>query len=432
VEGAAAAWNAKGRQSDDLTHRGKRLAEARALNQEPDYKAQLDDNPEAKAYLAAAIASEHRRTLMATSWAGLLAIVFLTSAVFLHTAYSDQITNGTRIFLSLMGHAATNKSDLKVSTRQYAQLQSVNLALRSRVADSLDYELKAKNKKAGWPIAEYNLALGRYNASKQSVALDLLDNARMHNQPCWPENLVDYTCHVGATAWALYSLAASGVPASSASVGVLLDLQKKDGWWPMYFNLSDDRSNASTYATAWALLAISAQEQFADPATQRRIETARKTATGWLVATRIANHYRWKDYPFNDGGVVGESISALSIIALDQAGRGTDLAPLNRGWLRELPVFPKAVGTMERSNISLAADRDYWDKTGYTVVPWVSLSILPSFRDGDQLGRAKARIYLDNVISGLSTYDINSGPYYLAADLLYSTGLILKEVKSKN
>jgi hypothetical protein len=429
VEGAAAVWNAKGRKSDELTHRGKRLVEACALEREPDYKTQLDDKPEARAYLAAAIAAERKRNLMTMGSAGLLAIVFLIVAIFLNTAYSDQIANGTRVFLSLMSHALTDKSELKFSAKQHAQLQSVNLAFRSRVADALDLELAAKNKQAGWTIAEYNLALGQYNAPKQSAALALMDSTRLQNQPCWPEYVVDYTCHVGATAWALYSLAASGVPASSASLGVLLDLQRKDGWWPMYFNLSDDRSNASTYATAWALMAISAQEQFADPATRSRIETARKTATDWLVATRIANHYRWKDYPFNDGGVVGESISALSIIALNQASRGTDLAPLNRGWLRELPIFPKAVGTLERSNITLVAVDSNWlhDKTGYTVVPWVSLSILPSFRDGDQLGRAKARIYMDNVIAGLSSYDTKSGLPYLAADFLYSTNLILKQ-----
>jgi hypothetical protein len=126
---------------------------------------------------------------------------------------------------------------------------------------------------------------------------------------------------------------------------------------------------------------------------------------------------------------VGESISALSVIALNQASRGADLAPLNRGWLRELPIFPKAAGTLERSNITLVAADSNWlhDKTGYSVVPWVALSILPSFRDGDKFGRAKARIYMDNVITGLSSYDTKSGLPYLAADFLYSTNLILRQ-----
>jgi hypothetical protein len=432
IEGAATAWDTKGRQRDDLTHRGKRLIEARALDQERDYKAQLDGNPTARAYLTAAIASEHRRTLVATSGAALLAVILLTVAVFVNTAYSDQIKNGARVSFSLLEHAFTSQRELRVSAQQYAQLQSVNLALRNRVADSLDLELKAKNKQAGWTIAEYNLALGQYSAAKQSAALALLDATRLQNQPCWPEYVVDYICHTGATAWALDSLAASGIAASPASVGALLDLQRKDGWWPMYFNLSNDASNASTYATAWALMAISAQEQFADLTTQRRIETARRTATEWLIATRVANRYRWKDYPFNGGAVVSESISALTVIALNRASKGADLEPLNRGWLRELPIFPKAVGTLERSDITLGAADSNWlhDKTGYTVVPWVSLSIVSCFGDGDTLGRAKARVYLDNTISGLSSYDTKSGLDYLAADLLYSTGLILKEIKS--
>jgi formylglycine-generating enzyme required for sulfatase activity len=64
IESASSSWDAKGRKSDDLTHRGKRLKEAIALDKVADYKAQLDRNPEARAYLAACRAAQRRRIII--------------------------------------------------------------------------------------------------------------------------------------------------------------------------------------------------------------------------------------------------------------------------------------------------------------------------------------------------------------------------------
>ena len=75
VEGAAADWEAKGRRPEDLIHRGKRLAEARALEQVKEYKTQIDANPHVGAYLAACAAYQRRgRLTSAGVAAGILAV----------------------------------------------------------------------------------------------------------------------------------------------------------------------------------------------------------------------------------------------------------------------------------------------------------------------------------------------------------------------
>jgi len=79
VESAAAAWEARGRKAEDLTHRGRRLAEARALDRAPDYRAQLDGDAAARAYLAGAAVAERRRRLIAS--AGVLVLAALFSAM---------------------------------------------------------------------------------------------------------------------------------------------------------------------------------------------------------------------------------------------------------------------------------------------------------------------------------------------------------------
>ncbi len=79
VESAAASWGTKGRNLEDLAHRGKRLAEARALAKVPDYKAQLDANAEASAYIHDCSAAQRRRTM--TIGGGALAIAMIVALV---------------------------------------------------------------------------------------------------------------------------------------------------------------------------------------------------------------------------------------------------------------------------------------------------------------------------------------------------------------
>jgi formylglycine-generating enzyme required for sulfatase activity len=64
VENAAATWNAKGQKKDDLIHRGRRLAEARALEKVSDYQRQVDRDTAAGAYLAACSVAQSRRRIL--------------------------------------------------------------------------------------------------------------------------------------------------------------------------------------------------------------------------------------------------------------------------------------------------------------------------------------------------------------------------------
>ena len=79
VESAAASWTSKGRKPEDLTHRGKRLAEARALTRNPDYKIQLERNPEALAYVEASAVLQRRRNM--TIGGGAVAIAIIAALV---------------------------------------------------------------------------------------------------------------------------------------------------------------------------------------------------------------------------------------------------------------------------------------------------------------------------------------------------------------
>lgn len=77
LETAAAGWYSRGQEPDDLLHRGKRLAEARALDQLSDYRLQLDRNTEARSYLTACIAAQRGRRLASFARGGGIAVAVL-------------------------------------------------------------------------------------------------------------------------------------------------------------------------------------------------------------------------------------------------------------------------------------------------------------------------------------------------------------------
>lgn len=61
LESAVSIWSRRDRDPEYLTHRGRRLAEARMLAELENYKAQLDRNPEVRSYLDACADAQRRR-----------------------------------------------------------------------------------------------------------------------------------------------------------------------------------------------------------------------------------------------------------------------------------------------------------------------------------------------------------------------------------
>ena len=80
LESAAATWNRRDRDPEYLTHRGRRLAEARALAQVDNYRTQLDRNSDARAYLEACATAQRRRVVRVGT--GIAAAVAISLLIF--------------------------------------------------------------------------------------------------------------------------------------------------------------------------------------------------------------------------------------------------------------------------------------------------------------------------------------------------------------
>jgi hypothetical protein len=347
----------------------------------------------------------------------------------LYVADTNQITNlayVARAYFSQL--VAEGPSAWTPSAAQRSVIDQAKAAARMHVRQDFDLELRERDAEAGWTIAQENLALHEDDQIRDASALALLGATRLHGASCWPEYVADGACHVLATSWALYSMGTLGVAADAAALNSLLDVQNAQGWWPLYFTLHGDRADASTYATAWALMAIGSQARFADPATQKRIEDARARAIGWLVASEDRSANRWKDYPYSDSGTALDGVSALAVVALNPPARDGRIADLDRGWLDHLPAFPGKLDLIERSNVALGRSWK-WDRTSYAVTPWVALSADLAFPTGDRLGRAKAKAYLERFTSSLPSYQGPADPYYFSAELAHGLTRLSRSAK---
>ncbi len=351
---------------------------------------------------------------------GLLAVlVGLASAVWY--VDSNDIINDAYVLRALVGELAPGGAGAawKPDPRQRTQIVAGTSAAAGAVRQDLKLELRERDPEVGWTLAQEDLALNGQDKAQDAAAMSLMLARRLPGQSCWPEYVADGACHVLATSWAAAALAAASIPADPKLLNDLLDRQNPDGWWPLYYSVGDNRSEASTYATAWALMALGDQERFADPSLRKRIDAGRAKAAAWLLSVEDRGRRRWKDYPFAANGALMDGVSALAVVALNRSQGDQRIAALDRDWLDHLPVFPGRLDGLERSNVALGRSWK-WDRTNYVVTPWLALSGALAYPHGDWLGRAKADAYLARFTEALASYNGASEQSYVSSELVYS------------
>jgi hypothetical protein len=338
--------------------------------------------------------------------------------VILYRANTNLVLNAVGIAQAYASDAASGSpaGSWRPTARQSDLVAHAAAAAQRFVTKDYDAELKQRDPEAGWTMAQELAALHGRDPTADAAALALMTATELRGTACWPEYVSDGVCHTGATAWVLYTQAALGRPADPASLESLIDAQSPQGWWPMYFSLRSDPSYASTYASAWALMAIDAQSRFAPPALRPRLIAARARAVDWLLSAEDA-HGRWKDYPANPAGVELDGVSAVALVALNQSPADPRVARVDRAWLNDLPIYPGSIEGVERSNIALGASWK-WDRTTYVVAPWIALSADLALPRGTRLGRAMGETYLDRFDASLASYDPAPHPNYLSAELV--------------
>ena len=275
-----------------------------------------------------------------------------------------------------------------------------------RIEERLSLHLNAEMLKLNNPpkigydpmaVAQIRVALGRAASVSDQEVIRFLAGSRDENG-AWHHPSVPNHTHLGATAWVIYCYAMCHEAVPVDTLEFVLSQQGKDGWWPMVAFASDSETNASTYATAWIVLALSEQlkDNLVSSIMRNETDRAIRLATGWLEKTETTVSAGCLDYPYAQPGsrvdLDGEtrnkitmSVSGLLLFCL---GSETDMRlsrmSQHREWLNRIPRNLPLPNESGDSNywLTLADGERLPDHFRHYVFPWVLVGISKAFADG--------------------------------------------------
>jgi hypothetical protein len=238
---------------------------------------------------------------------------------------------------------------------------------------------------------------------------------------CWRET-PEKQPHTGATAWTVFSMSKIGILAPPRITEFLLTMQSPEGWWPLYPAKLEPRS-ASSYATAWATLALCSQLplQQGASAAAGRINSAITRSFDWLSENEIAQSARWLDYPANTPALKSVSISGLIVHAKSVCG-GKQLRDLYRHWLKDLPSDITDANSTEVSNtyLTLSSGALDFDRTRHYSLQWSLIATVDAYEAGTLPQRAAALQWIERILTpGLVSPEVRN-QNWVAAELLYA------------
>jgi hypothetical protein len=230
------------------------------------------------------------------------------------------------------------------------------------------------------------------------------------------------------SAWVIFSLAEIDTPATNGEINFLLGEQHPEGWWPV-FPVEDGKSEyASTYGTAWALLALQYQlsKKLISGNDASRVSAAVSRGAGWLIAKR-ATGTRWKDYPLNPNGRFSESISGAALHALHMTSPDK-LSSIDQDWLDNLPSRAPSASDAEHDDYWIdSKDGSHIDGYTHPKLPWMLVATVDAYPSGSILQRARALQWLESAVQQQSVVAADTHPTnWWRAELLYALKYLLQ------
>jgi hypothetical protein len=230
-----------------------------------------------------------------------------------------------------------------------------------------------------------------------------LDGEMYKDCNCWRE-YASAPAHTVATAWVLLAVSALKIPENDEVLRSLLDSQKHEGWWPIYYSATDNPENESTYATAMATWALSEhlKSGMVRPENRQRVHDALIRARAWLVSKEESGKARWPDYPRssdqNDNEV---GLSGLVLHVLHRLDERVD-PELDREWLDNLPiVLPSIVDADRTDHPIFLKDGQIKDSTRYFKIQWIIVATVDSFPSGSLVQKVSALAFVETAIYSL-------------------------------
>jgi hypothetical protein len=359
---------------------------------------QPDEAPEPdgvlRAYIKAGrkMAAWRKRIAIAAAFAGLILVLAVPAYFYPNQAYMAVMRWPA---LASAYRAPAGKIALSQSARSKAAATAGQLTQELR---SSFLRLRSNNDATftPWPVAQFSVVLGEREGLDDKFLSDYFKSRMDQKCNCWRET-PEKEPHAGATSWVLYSMAAHSVEVPGEVVSSLLDLQDGKGWWPIYPARALDQ-NASSYATAWAIIALTElQGKINDKELANRIRVATGRAAAWLLDSRIASRTRWYDYPFGTKKIESISVSGLVLHSLHARLNAQDLTELDAKWIAELPaeLGPASEFDLTDTYIILRNGALDFDRTRHYKLQWAMIATADAYANATLLERAKALAWFE-------------------------------------
>jgi hypothetical protein len=320
---------------------------------------------------------------------------------------------------------------IPMSKREHQELRleinSLIRMLKTKAVDTLDMN--------AWSIGQVMTSLPDTNGVDVSILILEAQKYLIGRGKGYRQFTNDDFAQIHISAWLAYGLAFIDRPIDVDDLNFILGNQDRQssnsGWWPVCPCLVRQDGNASTYTTAWAVLALNEQlKKGMIPADHTDAARASiNSAELWLKGTRIPGKTRWYDYPYRVRmGERTESLSASALVlhtlhVLDPHNERSDFQELDSGWIRNLPTEVPSPPYKEVAGVDVEIVPRVYRRDGIRqyVLPWEIIATVDGYRNANLIERARALRWIDEMINRLPAADLSlQGAYWIAAELLIS------------
>jgi len=316
------------------------------------------------------------RRILALSWLGRFAVLLVMLGLTLGFTYREQATASAEVLANVSKVFWAQDSPVPLNTSLLNQVHETASRIAITLAKDVDPPAAGTSP---WAIAQATAASHRLiEIDRESLAKFFRDSAEPSCR-CWKE-IPDqsHPLNIPVTAWVIFALAEINKPATSEEITFLLNEQQSEGWWSVFPIPKGYSDYASSYATAWAVLALHnqlAKKLISDSDAARAREAVSRGAS-WLL-TKRGEAARWKDYPQDPAGKISESISALVVYALHST-TPNGLRSIEKDWLDNLPSVPSA-GEAENDYHWVGNNLDAFVQIK---LPWMLIATASAYQSG--------------------------------------------------
>src|SRR5260370_15353658 len=294
-----------------------------------------------------------------------------------------------------MSVAVRHRDALQLPTLEAAKVdQAITTTISPYLTGELHDAYSPKNYNSdyysAWTVSKMTVALlGGQEADGKTFA-ELLNKMRFANCDCWKVVSNQPFQDTATVNWIAFAMAKVGQKLSSGDIATILNNQH-NGWWPAFSSATDNEANASTYATAWSVLALHEQMRLGIAESQRReVQAKIDRGKGGLINKKMQGKARWTDYPNGTPRKEMIGLSGLVVHVLHRLDANT--RDIDAEWMRDLPAdIPKSDDQDANPLFAVMPNGNYaQDNTRQLRLPWTIIATVDAYPNGALSDQARA------------------------------------------